>query len=45
MRQFAWGVVAAIAAGVACEHDGNWQVNPDEILKKIDSLENRSNYK
>jgi rfaE bifunctional protein kinase chain/domain len=33
-----------IAAGIACEHDGNWQITPDEIRKKIDVLENRSKY-
>ena len=33
-----------IAAGIACEHDGNWQVTPDEIRKKIDALESRSQY-
>ena len=38
-------ILGNIAAGVACEHDGNWQVNPEEIVKKIDSLENRSNFK
>jgi rfaE bifunctional protein kinase chain/domain len=38
-------ILGNIAAGVACEHDGNWQVTPEEIGKKIDSLENRSNYK
>ncbi len=37
-------ILGNIAAGVACEHDGNWQVTPEEIVKKIDALENRSNY-
>ena len=36
-------ILGNIAAGVACEHDGNWQVTPEEILKKIESLEDRSN--
>ena len=37
-------ILGSIAAGVACEHDGNWQVTPEEIRKKIDALENRSKY-
>lgn len=37
-------ILGSIAAGIACEHDGNWQVTTDEILKKIDALEKRSTY-
>ena len=36
-------VIAAIlgnmAAGVECEHDGNWPVTPELVLKKVDKLE------
>jgi bifunctional ADP-heptose synthase (sugar kinase/adenylyltransferase) len=36
-------VIAAIlgnmAAGVECEHDGNWPVTPEQVLKKVDKLE------
>jgi rfaE bifunctional protein kinase chain/domain len=32
-------ILGSVAAGIACEHDGNWQVTPSEILDKIDSLE------
>jgi rfaE bifunctional protein kinase chain/domain len=32
-------ILGSVAAGIACEHDGNWQVTPGEILDKIDSLE------
>jgi rfaE bifunctional protein kinase chain/domain len=36
-------VIAAIlgnmAAGVECEHDGNWPVTPEHVLKKVDKLE------
>lgn len=37
-------ILGNIAAGVACEHDGNFQVTPEEVVKKIDALESRSNY-
>ncbi|MGE0529409.1 MAG: PfkB family carbohydrate kinase, partial [Bdellovibrionales bacterium] len=37
-------ILGNIAAGVACQHDGNWQVTPDEIRAKIDKLESRSKY-
>jgi len=37
-------ILGNIAAGIACEHDGNWQVTPDEIHTKINALEKRSQY-
>jgi bifunctional ADP-heptose synthase (sugar kinase/adenylyltransferase) len=41
-------VIAAIlgnmAAGVECEHDGNWPVTPELVLKKIDKLEAQVRY-
>jgi rfaE bifunctional protein kinase chain/domain len=32
-------ILGSIAAGIACEHDGNWQVTPNEILERIEALE------
>lgn len=41
-------VIAAIlgnmAAGVECEHEGNWLVTPDQVLKKVDAIEKVINY-
>jgi len=41
-------VIAAIlgnmAAGVECEHDGNWPVTPEHVLKKINKLESQARY-
>jgi rfaE bifunctional protein kinase chain/domain len=41
-------VIAAIlgnmAAGVECEHDGNWPVTPEHVLKKVDKLEAQVRY-
>jgi rfaE bifunctional protein kinase chain/domain len=41
-------VIAAIlgnmAAGVECEHEGNWPVTTDEVMKKIDAVEKIVNY-
>ena len=41
-------VVSAIigfsAAACECEFDGNIPIQPDDILKKIDDLENRIKY-
>ena len=28
----------ALAAGIECEHDGNWPVTPELVLKKIDAV-------
>jgi hypothetical protein len=33
-----------MAAGVECEHDGNWPVTPELVLKKIDKLEAQVRY-
>lgn len=39
-------VIAAIlgnmAAGVECEHDGNWPVTPEHVLQKVNKLEAQS---
>lgn len=41
-------VIAAIlgnmAAGIECEHEGNWPVTPELVLKKIDSVERQTRY-
>ncbi|MBU3632866.1 PfkB family carbohydrate kinase [Polynucleobacter sp. AP-Feld-500C-C5] len=37
-------ILGNIAAGVECEHEGNWLVTPDQVLKKIDAIEKIVNY-
>jgi len=37
-------ILGSIAAGIECEHDGNFPVTPDLILSKIDMLEKKSTY-
>jgi len=37
-------ILGALAAAVACEHDGNNPVDPGNVLKKINALEKRSRY-
>ena len=37
-------ILGNIAAGVECEHDGNWPVTPELVVKKIDALEKRARY-
>jgi rfaE bifunctional protein kinase chain/domain len=32
-------ILGTVAAGIACEHDGNWQVTPAEIVERVDALE------
>jgi rfaE bifunctional protein kinase chain/domain len=34
-------ILGSIAAGIACEHDGNWQVTAGEILGRIEGLQRR----
>ena len=38
-------IMGSIAAACACENDGNIAVKPDQIINKIDSLENSITYK
>ena len=42
-------VIAAMlgnmAAGIECEHDGNWPVTPERLLAKVDKLEAQVRYK
>jgi rfaE bifunctional protein kinase chain/domain len=37
-------ILGNLAAGVECEHEGNWLVTPDQVIKKIDTLEKLVNY-
>lgn len=37
-------ILGNLAAGVECEHEGNWLVTPDQVIKKIDVLEKLVNY-
>jgi len=37
-------ILGNMAAGIECEHEGNWPVTPELVLKKIDSIEKQVNY-
>jgi rfaE bifunctional protein kinase chain/domain len=37
-------ILGNMAAAVECEHDGNWPVTPELVLKKIDAIEKLVNY-
>ena len=37
-------ILGNMAAGIECEHDGNWPVTPELVLKKIDNLEKQVKY-
>jgi len=37
-------ILGNIAAGIECEHDGNFPVTPDLVLKKIDGVEKRTRF-
>ena len=37
-------ILGSLAAAVACEHEGNNPVAPEDVLKKLNALEKRSNY-
>jgi rfaE bifunctional protein kinase chain/domain len=37
-------ILGNMAAGVECEHEGNWPVTTDEVMKKIDAIEKIVNY-
>jgi rfaE bifunctional protein kinase chain/domain len=37
-------ILGSMAAGVECEHEGNWLVTPEQVLKKIDDIEKMVNY-
>lgn len=38
-------VLGAFAAAVECEHDGNIPVGRDDVLKKVNTVESRANYR
>lgn len=35
-------ILGNMAAGIECEHEGNWPVTPDLLLKKIEDIEKRA---
>ena len=37
-------ILGNMAAGIECEHDGNWPVTPDLLLKKIEDIEKKVQY-
>jgi rfaE bifunctional protein kinase chain/domain len=37
-------ILGNMAAGIECEHDCNWPVTPDLMLRKIDSVEQQAKY-
>ena len=37
-------ILGNMAAGIECEHDGNWPVTKDLMLQKIDSVEKKAQY-
>ncbi len=37
-------ILGNMAAGVECEHDGNWPVTLESVLKKIDAAEKQARY-
>ncbi len=37
-------ILGNMAAGIECEHDGNYPVTPDMVLRKIESIEKQAHY-
>ena len=37
-------ILGNMAAGIECEHDGNWPVTPELVLQKIDAVEKQAKY-
>jgi rfaE bifunctional protein kinase chain/domain len=37
-------ILGNMAAGIECEHEGNWLVTPEQVMKKIDAIERMVNY-
>ncbi len=37
-------ILGNMAAGAECEHDGNWPVTPELVMKKIDAFEKLARY-
>ncbi|MCR4302385.1 MAG: hypothetical protein NUV51_12300, partial [Sulfuricaulis sp.] len=38
-------ILGCMAAGVECEHDGNWPVMPEAVRKKIHRVETHTLYR
>jgi rfaE bifunctional protein kinase chain/domain len=37
-------ILGNMAAGIECEHEGNWPVTPELVLKKIETVERQARY-
>jgi rfaE bifunctional protein kinase chain/domain len=37
-------ILGNVAAGVECEHEGNWPVTPESVISKIDAIEKQVKY-
>ena len=37
-------ILGNMAAGVECEHEGNWPVTPESVMSKIDAIEKQVKY-
>jgi len=37
-------ILGNMAAGVECEHEGNWPVTPESVISKINAIEKQVNY-
>lgn len=37
-------IIGSMAAAVACEHDGNKPVDPEDVVEKLDAVEKRAHY-
>lgn len=37
-------ILGNMAAGVECEHEGNWPVTPEHVLQKIDAFEKQAKF-
>lgn len=37
-------ILGSMAAGIECEHEGNWLVTPDQVVKKINEIEKAVHY-
>ena len=37
-------ILGSLAAGIECEHEGNWPVTPDQVTRKLDAVEKQVRY-
>jgi len=37
-------ILGSLSAAVACEHEGNQAVAPEDVLKKLDTLQKRAHF-